>query len=79
MENVAWQIVTHSDKTVGDTLVVAQNITKCVPRTEAAELVDEFESMINGFSGKGASTVASCKMSEVRNAVTWSEEFQELY
>jgi hypothetical protein len=84
MENVAWKIVNHSDKRVGDTLVVAQNyekdpLTKCVPRTEATELVDEFESMIRGFSGEGPSTVASYKLSEVRNAVTWSEEFHELY
>ncbi|KAG7351000.1 Cache domain containing protein [Nitzschia inconspicua] len=84
MESVAWQIVNHSDNRVGDTLVVSRvyhkdHLTKCIPKTEAAELVDEFESMINGFSGKGACTVASSRISELRNSVTYCLEFDELY
>ncbi|KAL3919467.1 MAG: hypothetical protein SGILL_003738, partial [Bacillariaceae sp.] len=83
MEDTAWQIVNHSDERVGKSLIVVQdykNEAKCAPKTEVTELVNEFESMITGFSGKGASTVASWSENEIRNQVTWHEDvFGELY
>jgi hypothetical protein len=87
MEATAWKIVNHADERVGENLTVVQEkeensfnpLIKCLPRTEVSELVLEFQSMISGFSGEGASTVASSRVSEVRNTVTWKEEFREVY
>lgn len=49
------------------------------PRTEINELVSEFRSMVAGFSGTGASTVAVPKHTETKNYVTWKEDFRRFY
>jgi hypothetical protein len=54
-------------------------LTRFTPRTEITELVAEFQSMIHGFSGKGAGKVANPLHHEVKNCVTWQNEFQQLY
>ena len=84
MEYISWQIVNHSDERVGKSLVVVQDykddpLVRCTPRTEATDLVEEFGIMISGFSGTGSSRVANMGESEVRNAVTWKEEFRDVY
>ena len=87
MEATAWKIVNHADQRVGGNLTVVEEngkdsfnpLFKCLPRTEVSELVSEFQSMISGFSGEGASSVASSRVSEVRNRVTWKEEFRQVY
>lgn len=87
MESTAWKIVNHADKRVGANLTVVQEegndtlnpLVKCIPKTEVTDLVSEFQSMISGFSGHGASRVASSRVTELVNDVTWKEEFRELY
>jgi hypothetical protein len=84
MESKAWQIVNHTDKRVGDSLIVVQGdeenpLSSCMPKTELQEIVSEFRSMINGFSGEGASRVAAWRGTETRNVVTWKEEFRQFY
>ncbi|KAL3915878.1 MAG: hypothetical protein SGILL_005439 [Bacillariaceae sp.] len=81
MGDTAWHIVNHSiDKSPDAIDDFERKELKCVPKTEVNELVNEFESMITGFSGKGASTVASWPENEIRNQVTWHEDvFRELY
>ena len=49
------------------------------PKTEVQELVSEFRSMISGFSGEGASTVAIPNHTETLNYVTWKEDFRRFY
>ncbi len=87
MESTAWKIVNHADKRVGENFTIVDDkrnyslnpIVECLPRTEVSDLVSEFQCMISGFSGDGASRVASSRLSEVRNSVTWKEEFREVY
>jgi hypothetical protein len=84
MEDTAWLIVNHSDERVGKNLVMSQEYKyrklRFAPKTEIIELVNEFESMITGFSGEGASTVALWSENEIRNQVTWHEDvFRDLY
>lgn len=86
MEVTAWKIVNHADKRVSDELVVLQSrqeeddpLVKCSPKTEIGELVTEFQTMIGGFSGTGASRVAPSKMDEVKNFVTWKDDFRQFY
>lgn len=87
MEATAWKIVNHADERVGENLTIVEErkdyslnpLARCLPRTEVSELVSEFQSMISGFSGEGASKVASSRVSEVRNTVTWKDEFREVY
>ena len=86
METTAWKIVNHADKRVSEELVVphAQHeeddpLVGCSPKTEIRELVTEFQTMIRGFSGTGASRVAPSKMDEVKNFVTWKEDFRQFY
>jgi len=81
MEIKAWEIVNHTDKRIGDSLIVVQGDEKSpfssfMPKTEVQEIVKEFRSMILGFSGKGASKDAVWIGTETRNVVTW-KPFQE--
>lgn len=85
MEDKAQEIVYHTDKGEGDSLIVANeddsDIHFCsfMPKTEIHELVSEFRSMILGFSGEGASTVAIPRHTETKNLVTWKEDFRKFY
>jgi len=84
MEAVAWRIVNHADMDSGDALRVAEEGNKsvmlqCTPKTEVNQLVKEFETMIKGFSGEGASNVAQPALHEVHNDLTWHSDFQQLY
>jgi hypothetical protein len=84
MESVAWRIVNHTDKRAEDSFDVSDEdkvkaTLKCTPTTEINELVSEFEKMIRGFSGNGASKVAVSSLHEIPNEFTWQSDFQQLY
>jgi hypothetical protein len=84
MENVAWRIVNHTDKRAEDSFYVSDEdkvtaTLKWTPTTEINELVFEFQKMIRGFSGKGASKVAESSLHEIPNEFTWQSDFQQLY
>jgi hypothetical protein len=84
IEMTAWKIVNHADKRVSNDVVVLQYeerdpLVRCSPKTEIWELVSEFQTMIHGFSGNGASRVAPSKMEELMNFVTWKEGFSQLH
>ena len=85
MEDKAQEIVYHTDKEEGDCLIVANeddseiHFCSFMPKTEIHELVSEFRSMISGFSGEGASTVAFPRHTETKNLVTWKEDFRKFY
>ena len=85
MENKSWEIVNHSSDIVGDNLKVTSEVKEpnrflsFLPKTEVQELVSEFRSMISGFSGEGASTVAIPRQSETKNVITWKEDFRKFY
>ena len=84
METVSWRIVNHGDERSGENFDVHDeddtNATvRCAPRTEIADLVEEFRKMIKGFSGDGASHVAEPETNEVRNTLTWQSDFRQLY
>mmetsp|Transcript_5640 Transcript_5640/g.11678 ORF Transcript_5640/g.11678 Transcript_5640/m.11678 type:complete len:1810 (-) Transcript_5640:117-5546(-) len=84
MEIVSWRIVNHSDNRAGDRLQVEDeaNITataRCSPNTEISDLVEEFQQMISGFSGDGASSVSEPEANEIRNTLTWQSDFGQLY
>ncbi len=86
METTAWKIVNHADKRVSEDLVGSDvrneeddPLVRCSPKTEIHELVTEFKAMIRGFSGTGASRVAHAKMDEVRNFITWKDDFRQFY
>ena len=79
MEQVAWRIVNHNDERASGPFNTAPNAVVCSPRTEITDLVSEFRTMIRGFSGKGASTVARKSAYEIRNEMTWQGEFHQLY
>jgi hypothetical protein len=85
MENKAQEIVYHTDKREGYSLIVANeddseiHFWSFMPKTEIHELVSEFRSMISGFSGEGASTVAVPRHTETKNLVTWKEDFRKFY
>jgi hypothetical protein len=86
METTAWKIVNHADKRVSEDLVVPHSshedddpLVRCSPKTEIGELVTEFQAMIRGFSGTGASRVAPAKVDEVKNFVTWKDDFRQFY
>lgn len=49
------------------------------PRTEIRQLVVEFQSMIHGFSGSGASKVAEPALFQIKNEMTWHSDFALLY
>jgi len=51
----------------------------CTPVTEIHQLVHEFERMVHGFSGTGASRVAECTLNEIPNELTWRSDFHQLY
>lgn len=84
MESVAWRIVNHTDKRAFDVFresnedELAATLT-CTPKTEISMLVSEFRTMIQGFSGEGASKVAESSLYEIANAFTWQSDFQQLY
>lgn len=86
METTAWKIVNHADKRVSEDLVVPHSgledddpLVRCSPKTEIGELVTEFQAMISGFSGTGASRVAPSKVDEVKNFTTWKDDFRQFY
>ena len=83
METVSWRIVNHGDTRSGglqlEDEVALTATVRCSPRTEITELVEEFRSMITGFSGGGASSVAESEANEIRNILTWHSDFQQLY
>lgn len=75
MESVAWRIVNHADKRSGHTLAKEEEklttTIRCTPRTEVNQVVCEFQTMIKGFSGEGASKVAYSAYHEIWNDLTW--------
>jgi hypothetical protein len=84
MESVAWRIVNHADKRAEDVFHVSNademtSTVKCTPTSEISELVSEFQKLITGFSGSGASKVAESTMHEIPNEFTWQSDFQKLY
>eukprot|EP00529_Nitzschia_sp_RCC80_P002698 CAMPEP_0113449536 /NCGR_PEP_ID=MMETSP0014_2-20120614/5351_1 /TAXON_ID=2857 /ORGANISM="Nitzschia sp." /LENGTH=1855 /DNA_ID=CAMNT_0000340819 /DNA_START=9 /DNA_END=5576 /DNA_ORIENTATION=- /assembly_acc=CAM_ASM_000159 len=86
MDRASWQIVNHAgqNKLTVDPDESSQGLDEkpfllCTPRTEVRELVGEFQKMIRGFSGEGASRVALPQMNEIKNCVTWKEEFSQTY
>eukprot|EP00934_Nitzschia_sp_Nitz4_P003356 Nitzschia sp. Nitz4//scaffold43_size134323//100713//106351//NITZ4_003315-RA/size134323-augustus-gene-0.225-mRNA-1//1//CDS//3329551996//3346//frame0 len=85
MESTAWKIINHADESMSEKLVVQEHVdsdgsvVRCSPKTEIHELVTEFQAMIKGFSGTGAARVAPMNLSEVKNFVTWKEEFRQFY
>ena len=54
-------------------------LLRCSPKTEVVRLVEEFQIMIQGFSGLGASQVAEPPMFQIRNRLTWHSDFAQLY
>lgn len=86
IEAATWKIVNHADRRVSDGPVVSNAQDEAnepnvlfAPKTEVSELVAEFQVMIRGFSGTGASRVAPQKRDEIKNFVTWKEEFRQFY
>lgn len=86
MEATAWKIVNHADQRVMEELVVSDApntsgdpMVRCSPKTEIGELVTEFQVMIRGFSGTGSSRVAPKKNDELKNFVTWKDDFRQFY
>ncbi|KAG7350669.1 hypothetical protein IV203_010029 [Nitzschia inconspicua] len=53
--------------------------SRCTPKTEVNSLVEEFQKMIKGFSGDGASNVAEPPLFQVRNELVWHSDFSKLY
>ena len=86
IESTAWKIVNHADKRVSEEPVVSEvpnengiPLVRCSPRTEIGELVAEFQVMIRGFSGSGASRVAPQEKKPIKNFVTWKDDFKQFY
>jgi hypothetical protein len=55
------------------------NISRCTPKTELNSLVEEFQRMIQGFSGVGASNVAESPLFQIKNELVWHSDFAKLY
>ncbi|KAG7360307.1 hypothetical protein IV203_035406 [Nitzschia inconspicua] len=53
--------------------------SRCTPKTEVNSLVEEFQKMIKGFSGDGASNVAEPPLFQVKNDLVWHSDFSKLY
>ena len=86
IESTAWKIVNHADKRVSDEPVVSDvpnengnPLVRCSPKTEIGDLVTEFQVMIRGFSGSGASRVAPQEKKPIKNFVTWKDDFKQFY
>ncbi len=87
MDEKAQEIVNHTDALEGEAeapIVADEEDYKIhffsfLPKTEVHDLVSEFQCMVSGFSGRGASTVAVPKYSETKNYVTWKEDFRRYY
>ncbi|CAB9510337.1 expressed unknown protein [Seminavis robusta] len=95
IETVAWKIVNHDkeeDNSLNENTSILEDDEKntyagehgsalkhCVPKTEISELVAEFSKMIQGFSGKGASSVAKSHVQEIPNILEWQTDFHYLY
>jgi hypothetical protein len=81
MMDVAKRILDHSSDNAGDSIYGhnKKGLVKCTPKTEITDLVSEFESIIEGFSGDGPASVASPSVNEVLNTVSWEEEFGNEY
>lgn len=83
IENIAHLIVNHAE-TQGADLKVTDGLggratMRCAPETEISALVSEFNTMITGFSGPGASSVSSPSINELKNEVTWQSDFALFY
>jgi hypothetical protein len=82
MMDVAKRILDHSSDNTGGSIYGHNQkglMVKCTPKTEITDLVSEFESIIEGFSGDGPASVASPSVHEVLNTVSWEEEFGNEY
>lgn len=84
IEIVAWNIVNHRDKNADDKLNVEQQeeekaSCRFTPNTEIKELITEFHLMLNGFSGRSASSLAYPPPIEIPNEMTWRSDFRDLY
>lgn len=84
MERLAWAIVNHSDTRATGLIKHARemepnNSRNWLPTTEVTELVLEFRTMINNFSGTGASHIADEDLYEIKNEITWQSDFQQVY
>ena len=82
MEKMSFRIVNHTTERVssdGDALRMADDddLTSTgvwCSQTEITQLVAEFRTMIQGFSGEGATSVAESEMNELYNELTWQSE-----
>jgi hypothetical protein len=54
-------------------------LLRCTPKTEVVRVVEEFQIMIQGFSGLGASQVAEPPLFQIRNRLTWHSDFAQFY
>ena len=80
MKTITWQIVNHNDTRTIDIPEPKQSRYQTTTQTETAILVDEFRTMIRGFSGNGASTVARAnRLVEIRNMFSYHDAFASLY
>eukprot|EP00529_Nitzschia_sp_RCC80_P002757 CAMPEP_0113467282 /NCGR_PEP_ID=MMETSP0014_2-20120614/14730_1 /TAXON_ID=2857 /ORGANISM="Nitzschia sp." /LENGTH=1767 /DNA_ID=CAMNT_0000359577 /DNA_START=361 /DNA_END=5664 /DNA_ORIENTATION=+ /assembly_acc=CAM_ASM_000159 len=63
-----------------DDYISAANQSRCeIPRTEIRQLVEEFQTMIHGFSGSGPSQVAEPAIFQLKNTLSWHDDFAKLY
>jgi hypothetical protein len=81
MMDVAKRILDHLSDDAGDSIYDHNKkvLVKCTPKTEITDLVSEFESIIEGFSGDGPASVASQTVQEVLNTASWEEDFGNEY
>ena len=80
MERVAWSIVNHTVSNTTLPLLSYHPVQmKFAPHTEVDELVAEFQKMIKGFSGRGASKVADSSIHEIKNEMNWHSDFSRFY
>ena len=84
VECVANKIVKNAGEGLNDEMLYSpgMNISKnimCTPRTEIAELVQEFKTMVNGFSGSGAAKVVKNRVEEKVNQFQIVRELYDLY
>lgn len=82
MAKVAGQVVNNAGNTnLGDGIdaVNEEPFYWCSPKTEVTHLVSEFGHMIHGLGGKGAASVVTTAVDEVRNTLLGVDEFEEIH
>jgi hypothetical protein len=81
MKHVSWSIVNQNDRGSSNEFHYNEHpsAVKFRPRTEVSELVEEFQNMIEGFSGEGPASLAHEDHFEILNQLTWQSDFQSLY